>query len=255
MGNTVLLGEQVKKIYNRGTPAQFEALKGIDIEVKEGEFVCIMGPSGAGKSTLLNLLSTIDIPSQGFVYINGTNVKKMSEYEMGKFRYENLGFIFQEFHLIPSLTIAENIAIPLSIANVKQSEIDERVTRIAKQLGIEITLNKLPNECSGGQIQRTAIARALVTNPKLIIADEPTGNLDSANSHEILSIFKRMNDEDGVTILMVTHDATIASYSSKVIRLEDGEINAVIERGDKSQKDYFYEIVEVNSQKTILDFD
>lgn len=254
MSDAVLLSEKVRKIYGQYEANKFEALKGIDLEVDPGEFVCIMGPSGAGKSTLLNLLSTIDIPTKGFVYINGTNVKKMSENEMGGFRYKNLGFIFQEFHLIPSLTIAQNIAVPLSLHNVKQSEIDERVEKIANRLGIGFILKKLPSECSGGQIQRTAIARSLITNPRLIIADEPTGNLDSKNSHEILSIFKEMNEKDGTTILMVTHDATIASYSTRVIRLVDGEVETVLERGDKTQKEYFFEIVEANAQKSQLAF-
>lgn len=250
----VLVATNVKKIYGQFEEQKVEALKGINLTMKQGEFVCVMGPSGSGKSTLLNVLSTIDLPTHGFVHINGINVNKMTEYELGQFRYKNLGFIFQEFHLINALTVFDNIAVPLSLANVNKEEIKTRVNDIASQLNIQMTLNKKPSECSGGQRQRIAIARALVTNPKLIVADEPTGNLDSQNSHELLSIFKRLNKEQGVTILMVTHDATIASYSTKMLRIKDGLIETEIERHDLSQKEYFYKIVEANSQESQLQF-
>lgn len=250
----VLVAENVKKVYGQFEEQKVEALKGINLEMEKGEFVCVMGPSGSGKSTLLNVLSTIDLPTNGFVHINGTNVKKMTEYELGKFRYENLGFIFQEFHLINSLSVFDNIAVPLDLANVNKKEIKERVVDIAKKLNIEEILYKKPLECSGGQQQRIAIARALVTNPKLIVADEPTGKLDSQNSHELLSIFRTLNIEQGVTILMVTHDATIASYSTKMLRIKDGLIETTIERNDMSQKEYFYKIVDANSQESQLQF-
>lgn len=252
--NSVLTAKGVKKIYGQFDDQKVVALKGIDLNMVEGEFVCIMGPSGSGKSTLLNVLSSIDLPSKGFVHINGTNVVSMTEYELGQFRYKNLGFIFQEFHLIESLTILDNIAVPLSLANVNKEEIKARVEDIAKQLNIEMTLEKHPSECSGGQRQRVAIARALVTNPRLIVADEPTGNLDSQNSHELLSIFRRLNKEQGVTILMVTHDATIASYSTKMLRIKDGLIETELEADGMSQKEYFYKIVEANSQESQLEF-
>ncbi|WP_041140094.1 ABC transporter ATP-binding protein [Beduini massiliensis] len=252
--NSVLTAKGVKKIYGQFDDQKVVALKGIDLNMVEGEFVCIMGPSGSGKSTLLNVLSTIDLPSKGFVHINGTNVVSMTEYELGQFRYKNLGFIFQEFHLIESLTILDNIAVPLSLANVNKEEIKARVEDIAKKLNIEMTLEKHPSECSGGQRQRVAIARALVTNPRLIVADEPTGNLDSQNSHELLSIFRRLNKEQGVTILMVTHDATIASYSTKMLRIKDGLIETELEADGMSQKEYFYKIVEANSQESQLEF-
>ena len=247
---SVLNAENVKKIYGLYDEQKVEALKGINLDMVEGEFVCIMGPSGSGKSTLLNVMSTIDLPTKGFVHINGTNVNGMTEYELGQFRYKNLGFIFQEFHLIDSLTIFENIAIPLSLANVNKAEIKERVEAMAKQLNIEMTLQKKPRECSGGQRQRVAICRALVTNPKLIVADEPTGNLDSKNSHEILSLFKELNEKEGVSILMVTHDSKIASYSSKLLYIKDGIIDRTIEREGLSQKEYFYKIVDINSSES-----
>ena len=250
----ILVADKITKIYGIGTKTLYEALHEVSLTMYEGEFVCIMGPSGAGKSTFINNLSTIDIPTKGKVFINGKEVRVMSEGEIGKFRYENLGFIFQEFNLLDSLTIFENIAVPLTLANVDKKEITKRVEEVAKKLDVAQTLDKYPNECSGGQRQRVAIARALVTNPKLIVADEPTGNLDSQNSHELLSIFRRLNKEQGVTILMVTHDATIASYSTKMLRIKDGEIEVELAADGMNQKEYFYKIVEANSQESQLQF-
>ena len=218
--------------------------------MNEGDFVCVMGPSGSGKSTFINNLSTIDIPTKGKVFINGTEVRAMNEGEIGRFRYQNLGFIFQEFNLLDSLTVFENIAVPLSLAHVKKEELEARVKDIAVKLNVEELLDKFPSECSGGQRQRVAIARALVTNPKLIVADEPTGNLDSKNSHELLELFKELNVKEGVSILMVTHDTMIASYSSKLLYIQDGVIASSIERGDLSQKEYFYKIVDINSNES-----
>lgn len=214
--NKILIAKNVTKIYGVGTKNPYTALKDVSLEMEEGEFICVMGPSGAGKSTFINNLSTIDLPTKGFVYINGKEVRQMSEREIGRFRYENLGFIFQEFNLLDSLTIFENIAVPLTLAGKKKKDIQESVNQIAKKLGVEMILNKYPSECSGGQRQRAAICRALVTKPKLIVADEPTGNLDSKNSHELLSLFRDLNVNSGVSILMVTHDPKIASYSSKL---------------------------------------
>ena len=232
----ILVADKITKIYGIGTKTLFEALHEVSLTMYEGEFVCIMGPSGAGKSTFINNLSTIDIPTKGKVFINGKEVRVMSEGEIGKFRYENLGFIFQEFNLLDSLTIFENIAVPLTLANVNKKEITQRVQEVAKKLNVEQTLDKFPNECS--------------TNPKLIVADEPTGNLDSKNSHEILSLFKELNEKEGVSILMVTHDSKIASYSSKLLYIKDGIIDRTIEREGLSQKEYFYKIVDINSSES-----
>ncbi|WP_294578492.1 ABC transporter ATP-binding protein [uncultured Thomasclavelia sp.] len=251
----ILKAKNVTKIYGVGTKNPYTALKDVSLEMYEGEFVCVMGPSGAGKSTFINNLSTIDIPTKGLVYINGTEIRQMSEREIGKFRYENLGFIFQEFNLLDSLTIFENIAVPLTLAGKKKDEITESVNKIAEKLDVAMILNKYPSECSGGQRQRAAICRALVTNPKLIIADEPTGNLDSKNSHELLSLFRKLNQVDGVSILMVTHDSKIASYSSKLLYIKDGVIDETIERGNLSQKEYFYQIVDINSTESQALFD
>ena len=246
----ILVADKITKIYGIGTKTLYEALHEVSLTMYEGEFVCIMGPSGAGKSTFINNLSTIDIPTKGKVFINGKEVRVMSEGEIGKFRYENLGFIFQEFNLLDSLTIFENIAVPLTLANVDKKEITKRVEEVAKKLDVAQTLDKYPNECSGGQRQRVAICRALVTSPKLIVADEPTGNLDSKNSHEILSLFKELNEKEGVSILMVTHDSKIASYSSKLLYIKDGIIDRTIEREGLSQKEYFYKIVDINSSES-----
>ena len=253
--NKILIAKNVTKIYGVGTKNPYTALKDVSLEMEEGEFICVMGPSGAGKSTFINNLSTIDLPTQGFVYINGKEVRQMSEREIGRFRYENLGFIFQEFNLLDSLTIFENIAVPLTLAGKKKKDIQESVNQIAKKLGVEMILNKYPSECSGGQRQRAAICRALVTKPKLIVADEPTGNLDSKNSHELLSLFRDLNVNSGVSILMVTHDPKIASYSSKLLYIKDGVIDETIERQNMSQKEYFYKIVDINSTESQALFD
>ena len=253
--NKILIAKNVTKIYGVGTKNPYTALKDVSLEMEEGEFICVMGPSGAGKSTFINNLSTIDLPTKGFVYINGKEVRQMSEREIGRFRYENLGFIFQEFNLLDSLTIFENISVPLTLAGKKKKDIQESVNQIAKKLGVEMILNKYPSECSGGQRQRAAICRALVTKPKLIVADEPTGNLDSKNSHELLSLFRDLNVNSGVSILMVTHDPKIASYSSKLLYIKDGVIDETIERQNMSQKEYFYKIVDINSTESQALFD
>lgn len=248
--NEVLKATHVEKVYGIQSKQPFKALKGIDLTIYENDFICIMGPSGSGKSTFINVISTIDQPTSGEVFIGGQNVTNMSEEELGRFKYENLGFIFQDFNLIGSLTISENIAIPLSLSKKTKQEIIKEVNDVAERLGISHLLHKYPEECSGGQRQRAAIARALVNHPKLIIADEPTGNLDSENSHEILKLFKELNDKDGVTILMVTHDSMIASYSKKLLFIKDGELETTIEKENKTQKEYYYEIVDANSKES-----
>lgn len=250
MSKEILVAKNITKIYGLGTSHPVQALTDVSLTMNEGDFVCVMGPSGSGKSTFINNLSTIDIPTKGKVFINGKEIRAMQENEIGRFRYKNLGFIFQEFNLLDSLTVFENIAVPLSLAHVSKDEINQRVNDIAVKLNVDMLLNKFPSECSGGQRQRVAIARALVTNPKLIVADEPTGNLDSKNSHELLELFKKLNQEEGVSILMVTHDSMIASYSSKLLYIQDGEISETIERGDLTQKEYFYKIVDVNSNES-----
>ena len=237
--NTILEAKNITKIYNRHTKNEFEALRGISLEVHEGDFICIMGPSGSGKTTLLNCISTID------------NVYSMLESQTGKFRYENLGFIFQSFNLMDTLTLKENIALPLTLSNMSKEEIGKRVQQTAERLELVDVLDKYPVECSGGQCQRCAVARALINKPKLIVADEPTGSLDSKNSHTLLTILKELNEREKVTILMVTHDAMIASYSRRLLYLRDGCIEEDLERADMDQKEYFYKIVQINSKESM----
>ncbi|MGL4772501.1 MAG: ABC transporter ATP-binding protein [Clostridium sp.] len=249
----IIRGEKISKIY--GTKSKYTALDSIDVVINKGEFVCIMGPSGSGKSTCLNLLSTVDTPSIGQVFIKNNRVKGMKNKLLSKFRYENIGYIFQEFNLLNNLTMEKNIGIPLMLEGVRPSEIKKRVLEISKYLGIDKLLHKKPTECSGGQRQRGAVARALVTKPTLIVADEPTASLDTKNSHEILNLFKRLNEEEGTTFLIVTHDNMIASYARKLIFVSDGKIDIELERGDKTQREFFYDIVGVTSKESQALFD
>lgn len=223
------------------------ALDGISFKIYDGEFISIMGPSGSGKSTFVNLISTIDYPTKGKIFINGKRTSGLSETALSKLRSETIGFVFQDFNLIDNLTISENISVPLKLSGVSLKEIKERISDISEKLNISEILEKYPAECSGGQIQRCAIARALINNPKVIIADEPTGNLDSVNSKIILNIFKELNEKFGITILIVTHDPLTASYSKKTINIIDGKIDKSIERKDLSQREYFDKILNLVS--------
>lgn len=251
MKDKILLeAKNITKIYDLDTKHPLKALDNISIKIHDGEFLCIMGPSGSGKSTLLNNISTIDFPTKGKVYIDGIEVTTMSEKEIGKFRYQNLGFIFQNYNLLDALTIYENISAPLSLQGCQPSEIRKKVLEMSQKLKIENILEKYPSECSGGQKQRAAIVRALITDPKIIIADEPTGNLDSKNSHELLMILKQLNEERSIAIIMVSHDAQIASYSSKLLLIKDGIIDKVLKRNNMTQKEYFYKIVDLNSSES-----
>ena len=216
----------------------FEILKDIDLEVKEGEFISIMGPSGAGKTTLLNILSTVDKPTSGRVYYDNRDISKMRNKELSKFRRDNIGFIFQDYNLLDSMSVEDNIALPLVIGNVKQNKIREEVKRLAKFFGIDNQLSKYPYELSGGQKQRVAAARALITSPKIIFADEPTGALDSKSSSELLNCLKDMNEKFNVTVIMVTHDPFSASYSNKVIFIKDGKLNARIDTNGNRKEFY-----------------
>ena len=238
----------LKKVYNPYGIHPKVALNGLDFEVEKGDFICIMGASGSGKTTLVNILSTIDEATHGQIFLNQKDLLLLSEKEKANLRKEEIGFIFQNYNLLNSLTIYENIMIPLKLIGEDKKVIDEKVHQITRELDIESLLNKYPHECSGGQQQRVAIARALIGNPKIIIADEPTGNLDSQNSHEILSIFKKMN-ENHITIIMVSHDPLIASYSSRLLYLKDGKIEKELFKGDKTQQEYFKEIVSINSKE------
>lgn len=250
MNQYILQAKKLTKIYGLHTENEFEALHQIDFTVEAGEFICIMGPSGSGKSTFINNISTIDMPTSGSVRIHDVDIRTMSSHEIGKFRYQNLGFVFQEFNLLDTHTLYENIVMPLALAKVSKQEIHKRVNEIADNLGIKSLLHKYPYECSGGQRQRAAICRALIANPQIIVADEPTGNLDSENSHELLSLLKDLNEIHKVTIIMVSHDPLIASYSSRLVYIKDGKIAETLYREELNQDEYFQKIVDINSAES-----
>lgn len=229
--------QNIKKIYkSRFGGNEVEALKLINFAVESGEYIAIMGESGSGKTTLLNILALLDRPTSGSVLLKGKNLSEIKDSEMAKFRRENFGFVFQDFNLLDTFTIKENILLPLVLADEKISVMEEKLLEIVKKLNIEELLNKYPYEVSGGQRQRTAIARALITNPKIILADEPTGALDSNSARELLKVFKKLN-QDGQTILMVTHSIVAASEAKRVLFIKDGKIYHQIYSGDRSSMD------------------
>lgn len=222
-----------------------KAIDNISFEVEKGEFLGIMGPSGSGKTTLLNCISTIDTVTTGNIIINNKDITSLKNNDIEKFRRDELGFIFQDFNLLDTLTAYENIALALTIQDVKPKSIDGRINAVANKLGISEILNKHPYEMSGGQKQRVASARAIVTNPSLILADEPTGALDSKSSRLLLDSFERLNEELEATILMVTHDAFTASYAHRILFIKDGKVFNELIRGNDSRKEFFNRIIEV----------
>ena len=224
-----------------------KAIDNINFDVNKGEFVGIMGASGSGKTTLLNCISTIDRVTAGHIIINGEDITKLKENNLNKFRREELGFIFQDFNLLDTLTAYENIALALTIQKVKANEIDRRVNEIAEKLGIKEILKKYPYQVSGGQKQRIASARAIITNPKLILADEPTGALDSKAARQLLENFELLNQKMNATILMVTHDAFTASYADRIIFIKDGKIFNELVKGNDTRKQFFEKIIEVQT--------
>lgn len=222
-----------------------KAIDNISFSVSEGEFIGIMGPSGSGKTTLLNCISTIDNVSSGSVIINDQDITKLRTRKLDKFRQTELGFIFQDFNLLDTLTAYENIALALTIKGEKTSNIDSKVKEVAKYLEINNILDKYPYQISGGQKQRVASARAIVTNPSLVLADEPTGALDSKAARLLLERFEKLNQEFNTTILMVTHDAFTASYANRILFIKDGEIFNEVIRGNDSRKNFFNRIIDV----------
>ncbi len=240
----VLQVNKIEKYYgNKGNLTK--AINQISFSISKGEFVGIMGASGSGKTTLLNCISTIDRVSAGSIMINGKDITKMKKSQLIKFRREELGFIFQDFNLLDTLTAFENIALALTIQKVNAAEIQTRVKEVAQRLGIEEILNKYPYQLSGGQKQRVASARAIISNPKLILADEPTGALDSKSARMLLESFEELNRSLEATILMVTHDAFSASYAHRIIFIKDGEVFNELVRGNDSRKEFFDKIIEV----------
>lgn len=240
----VLKIEKIEKYYgNKGNLTK--AVNNISFDVNKGEFIGIMGVSGSGKTTLLNCISTIDNVTSGHIYVNGEDITKLKGSKLNKFRREELGFIFQDFNLLDTLTAYENIALALTIQRVKPKLIDDRVIDVARKLGIENILNKYPYEMSGGQKQRVASARAIITNPALVLADEPTGALDSKSARMLLESFEVLNQNIHTTILMVTHDAFTASYANRIIFIKDGEIFNELIKGESSRKEFFDKIINV----------
>lgn len=240
----ILKLDHIQKFYGSGDNIT-KAIQDISFTVNESEFVGIMGPSGSGKTTLLNCISTIDTVSAGHIYLGGTDVTEIKEKEFARFRRENLGFIFQDFNLLDTLTISENIALALTINHVPVGQVDGLVQEMAVKLNITDILDKYPYQVSGGQKQRCACARAIINQPKLILADEPTGALDSHSSQMLLSTIQSINETLGATILMVTHDAFSASYANRILFLRDGAIFTEILKGGDSRRTFFEKILDV----------
>ena len=242
----VLEVKNIEKYYgNKGNLTK--AIDNISFNIAKGEFVGIMGASGSGKSTLLNCISTIDRVTAGKIIINNQDITKLKGNKLNKFRREELGFIFQDFNLLDTLTAYENIALALTIQKVNSHEIDKKVKEIAQKLEISEILNKYPYQISGGQKQRVASARAIITNPKMVLADEPTGALDSKSARQLLETFEHLNQKLGATILMVTHDAFTASYAERIIFIKDGKIFNELVKGEDTRKQFFEKIIEVQT--------
>ena len=240
---SILKVDKIEKYYGSRSSLT-KAIDNLSFEVDKGEFVAIMGASGSGKTTLLNVISTIDNVTSGHIYVAGVDITKLKGNELNKFRREELGFIFQDFNLLDTLTAYENIALSLSIQNVSAKEIDTKIKKVAEELDIKDVLKKYPYQMSGGQKQRVASARAIITDPKLVLADEPTGALDSKSAKMLLEKFNYL-DELGATILMVTHDAFTASYARRVIFIKDGKLFKELHRGECSRKEFFDKIIDV----------
>lgn len=240
----ILTIDSIEKYYGNRVSLT-KALDNISFEVSKGEFLAIMGASGSGKTTLLNCISTIDKVSSGHIYLDGIDITKLKGKELNRFRREQLGFIFQDFNLLDTMTAYENIALALSIQNVPAVKIAAKVEKVAMQLDISDVLDKYPYQMSGGQKQRVASARAIITDPKLILADEPTGALDSKSARLLLERFRYLNSEFNATILMVTHDSFTASYASRIIFIKDGKVFHELVKGADTRKEFFDKIIDV----------
>ena len=239
---SILKVEHLKKVYTtRFGGQQVQALRDVNFSVEEGEFIAIMGESGSGKTTLLNILAALDKPTEGHVYLGNRELSAVSEREISAFRRDHLGFVFQDFNLLDTFTLKDNIYLPLVLAGRPYKEMENRLLPIAERLGITELLEKYPYEVSGGQKQRAAVARALITNPRLILADEPTGALDSHTTDSLLSLFGTIN-EGGQTLLMVTHSVKAASHAGRVLFLRDGEVYHQLYRGNMSFEEMFAKV-------------
>ncbi|MGD6834258.1 ABC transporter ATP-binding protein [Sutcliffiella halmapala] len=239
---TILKAENIRKSYGNKFNKQ-EVLRGIDLNIEKGEFVSIMGASGSGKTTLLNVLSSIDKVSQGTIEIDGKEITSMKETQLAEFRKYHLGFIFQEYNLLDTLTVKENILLPLSISKITRNAADETFKKVADELGIYDLKEKYPNQISGGQKQRTSAARAFIHEPSIIFADEPTGALDSKSASDLLNKLSDLNQKRKATIVMVTHDPVAASYCSRVIFIKDGAIYTQLNKGNETRQNFFQDIL------------
>ena len=238
--------KHLQKIYStRFSSQKVEALKDVSFDVEEGEYIAIMGESGSGKTTLLNILASLDKPTSGEVLLDGKDLTKISDKHISAFRRDNLGFVFQDFNLLDTFNVADNIYLPLVLSKEPYALMKPKLEKIARPLGINHLLEKYPYEISGGQKQRVACARAIVSDPSLILADEPTGALDSKSANSLLETFKNLNKETKTTIIMVTHDAFTASYADRILFIKDGRIFNEIVKGNSSRKEFFNRIIEV----------
>ena len=234
--------KNIKKIYaTRFGNQKEEALKNVSLEVEQGEYVAIMGESGSGKTTLLNILAALDKPTSGESLLNGKNIVEISDKDISAFRRDHLGFVFQDFNLLDTFSLKDNIFLPLVLSRKSYKEMEKRMAPLADDLGISDILGKYPYEVSGGQKQRCAVARALITQPELILADEPTGALDSKSTNDLLTLFNKIN-ENGQTIIMVTHSTLAASHASRVLFIKDGEVFHQIYKGDKTNEEMYQNI-------------
>lgn len=244
----ILEVENLKKTYSTKLGGnEVHALKGVELQVEEGEYVAIMGESGSGKTTLLNILAALDQPTEGTVILDGKELSSIQESELASFRRDNLGFVFQEFNLLDTFSIYDNIVLPLVLSGKPVKEMKEKVLPIAEELGISDILNKFPYEVSGGQKQRAAVARAIIHTPKLLLADEPTGALDSNSSHELLSVFGKING-NGQTIIMVTHSVEAASRAKRILFIRDGVVFHQIFRNNQTDEELYLEITDTLKQ-------
>lgn len=239
--------KHIGKCYETGENRTM-ALRDVSFDVGKGDFISIMGASGSGKTTLLNCLSTIDTASSGEVILDGQDITKLSEKDVSTFRRENLGFVFQDSNLLDTLTIEENIALPLTIKQISPESVDRKTRKIAEKLGISEIMKKFPYQVSGGQKQRCAVARAVVVEPKLILADEPTGALDSKSAEILMVLLSKLNKSSSATILLVTHDPLVASYANQLLFLQDGEVFYKLQKNDKTNLEFYHSILEVLSK-------
>ncbi|WP_338210742.1 ABC transporter ATP-binding protein [Lactiplantibacillus paraxiangfangensis] len=244
MTTPIMTVSDLHKTYGKSGTKQYEALKGIDFSVQPGEFVGIMGASGSGKTTLLNMLATLDQPTSGEVTIHQQPITHLKGNQLADFRAKEIGFIFQDFNLLETMTAYENIALPLTLQKVPAKKIRPAVENVATQLGIQEFLTNYPNELSGGQKQRVAAARALINEPAMLFGDEPTGALDSKSARELLDLFTKINRDQNVSILLVTHDPFSASYCQRILFIKDGRIGQELRRGEMNRSDFYQQILD-----------